>query len=64
MSDTLTDVLTPFHRLLTEVAKATAITPEVKDTAAVTQTVSTGPARAQRQQQRKKERSGAAHCQL
>ncbi len=55
MSDTLTDVLTPFHRLLTEVAKATAITPEVKDTAAVTQTVSTGPARAQRQQQRKKE---------
>ncbi len=27
MSDTLTDVLTPFHRLLTEVAKATAITP-------------------------------------
>jgi transposase len=55
MSDTLTDVLTPFHRLLTEVAKATAITPEVKDTAAVTQTVSTVPARAQRQQQRKKE---------
>jgi len=55
MSDTLTDVLTPFHRLLTEVAKATAITPEVKDTAAVTQASSRVPACSRHQQQRKKD---------
>ncbi len=52
MSDTLTDVLTPYHRLLTEVAKATALTPEVKDTAAAAQPASTLPARSRHHQQR------------
>src|SRR5450756_830575 len=54
-SDTLTDVLTPFHRLLTEAAKATAASSSVKDTASVTQTAPTVPDCSRRQQQRKKE---------
>jgi transposase len=55
LSETLADVLTPHHRLLTEVSKAMNTTPAAKSDPEPTEAETLLPTRSRRNQQRKKE---------